>query len=64
MENGNVLPEKLVRTYQKAQVTFDDGSLDKEMNVIPSWKVALYADAGSGDRISLANLEVGICSER
>ena len=57
MESG--LPNKFIRAYQKSQVVFNEGSLGKEMYVIYSGKVNLYADMASGGGKLLANLEAG-----
>ena len=57
MESG--LPDRFIRTYQKSQVVFAEGSLGKEMYVIYSGKVNLYADMASGKGKLLANIEAG-----
>jgi len=57
MESG--LTDKFIRTYQKSQIVFAEGSLGKEMYVIYSGKVSLYADMASGAGKLLANLEAG-----
>jgi len=57
MESG--LSDKFIRTYQKSQIVFAEGSRGKEMYVIYSGKVSLYADMASGGGKLLANLESG-----
>ena len=59
MRTGSVLPEKFVRTYQKAQVVFEEDSPGSEMYVIYAGKVALYTNITSGKRKLLACLEAG-----
>ena len=59
METENALPDKFIRTYQRSQIVFAEGSVGKEMYVIYSGKVSLHADMASNGGKLLANLEAG-----
>jgi CRP-like cAMP-binding protein len=53
------LSEALVKTYQKSDVIFRQGSPGEEMYIIYKGKVCLYTEGKSGQKELLASLEAG-----
>jgi CRP/FNR family cyclic AMP-dependent transcriptional regulator len=56
---GAVILEKLVKTYQKADIIFSENSPGKEMYIVYSGKVGLYREDGSGKSKLLAVVGAG-----
>jgi CRP/FNR family cyclic AMP-dependent transcriptional regulator len=54
-----VIPQKFVRSYQKAEVVFSESSPGKDMYIVYSGRVGLYARSTSEQGKLLAIMEAG-----
>ena len=59
--NSDELPdlERFIRTYQKSDIIFEEGSTGSEMFLIHSGKVALLAKQNKAEAVTLAILNPG-----
>ncbi|MFC2049694.1 cyclic nucleotide-binding domain-containing protein [Chloroflexota bacterium] len=53
------IPQKFVRSYRKAEVIFSESSPGKDMYIVYSGKVGLYAGGDRGYKKLLATVEAG-----
>jgi CRP/FNR family cyclic AMP-dependent transcriptional regulator len=53
------IPQKFVRRYQKSEIIFSESNPGKDMYIVYSGKVGLYAGDTSGYRKLLATVEAG-----
>ena len=53
------IPRKFVRCYQKEEVIFSESSLGKDMYIVYSGRVGLYAQGTAERRKLLATMEAG-----
>ena len=54
-----VIPQKFVKSYQKAEVVFSENSPGKDMYIVYSGRVGLYTQGTRGHRKLLAIMEAG-----